>query len=196
MKPLELLWSKFPDFWSRHNTLHVDDLARNFALNPLNGVQCSAWMRADTASSERSGASAVSKGHGDRELLLLGFYLKHVATSGPSATVAATEAAAGGTTGETGAGTGSSGGGSRTSTSVGGGGERGGERGVGGRGGEGGGEGGGSSGGGGAGSVNLLLWDHKMWRETALGLLMASGEGVGGASGMASGTGDQSGGHP
>lgn len=33
VKALEIIWRKFPQ-WNQHNTLHVDDLSRNFALNP------------------------------------------------------------------------------------------------------------------------------------------------------------------
>lgn len=33
VKPLKILWDKHPH-WTEKNTLHVDDLARNFALNP------------------------------------------------------------------------------------------------------------------------------------------------------------------
>jgi hypothetical protein len=34
VKPLELIWRKFPERYSAANTVHVDDLSRNFALNP------------------------------------------------------------------------------------------------------------------------------------------------------------------
>ena len=33
VKPLKIIWDKHPS-WTASNTLHVDDLARNFALNP------------------------------------------------------------------------------------------------------------------------------------------------------------------
>lgn len=32
VKPLQIIWDKFPH-WNSHNTVHVDDLRRNFALN-------------------------------------------------------------------------------------------------------------------------------------------------------------------
>eukprot|EP01041_Mallomonas_annulata_P009157 gene9157-18972_t len=38
VKPLQIIWSKFPDRWSRRNTVHVDDVARNFYLNPQSGL--------------------------------------------------------------------------------------------------------------------------------------------------------------
>ena len=103
VKPLELLWAKVRAFpivtstvficesiglcvqvpeWNIHNTLHVDDLSRNFALNPRNGIKCSAWYR----DSAETSASSVTSSYGseDTELLLLSKYLCHVATE-PSA---------------------------------------------------------------------------------------------------------------
>lgn len=39
VKPLELIWRQFGrEQYSERNTIHVDDIARNFALNPHNGV--------------------------------------------------------------------------------------------------------------------------------------------------------------
>lgn len=38
VKPLELIWRKFPH-WNATNTVHVDDLARNFALNAQSGLR-------------------------------------------------------------------------------------------------------------------------------------------------------------
>eukprot|EP00920_Eleutheroschizon_duboscqi_P012296 GHVT01029427.1.p1 GENE.GHVT01029427.1~~GHVT01029427.1.p1 ORF type:complete len:121 (-),score=16.29 GHVT01029427.1:111-473(-) len=43
VKPLELIWTKFPNTWGPHNTIHVDDLARNFAMNPTNGIKVSSF---------------------------------------------------------------------------------------------------------------------------------------------------------
>ena len=42
VKPLEFIWRRFPDFYDRRNTVHVDDLSRNFVLNPANGLKCTA----------------------------------------------------------------------------------------------------------------------------------------------------------
>eukprot|EP00922_Rhytidocystis_sp_ex-Travisia-forbesii_P028025 GHVS01041143.1.p1 GENE.GHVS01041143.1~~GHVS01041143.1.p1 ORF type:complete len:474 (-),score=115.55 GHVS01041143.1:277-1698(-) len=67
VKALEVIWSKFPDRWGPHNTLHVDDLAKNFAMNPQNGVKVSAYRTA--------------KRSGDRELLKLAEYLQQVAAA-------------------------------------------------------------------------------------------------------------------
>jgi len=38
VKPLGVIWGKFPH-WSRTNTLMVDDLRRNFIMNPQNGLK-------------------------------------------------------------------------------------------------------------------------------------------------------------
>ncbi|KEP63117.1 UNVERIFIED_CONTAM: HAD hydrolase, family IIID protein [Hammondia hammondi] len=65
VKALELIWRKFPEFWNASNTVHVDDLSRNFFFNPQNGIKVSAYRR--------------EKRSQDRELLLLSVYLKLVA---------------------------------------------------------------------------------------------------------------------
>jgi ubiquitin-like domain-containing CTD phosphatase 1 len=44
VKPLQLIWSKFPQYGS-HNTIHIDDLAHNFALNLKSGLKCRAYIR-------------------------------------------------------------------------------------------------------------------------------------------------------
>lgn len=38
VKALELIWRKFPGRWSDRNTVHIDDLRRNFVLNPQSGL--------------------------------------------------------------------------------------------------------------------------------------------------------------
>jgi len=44
VKPMELIWSNLPGF-DATNTVHVDDLKRNFALNPNEGIQVEGWYR-------------------------------------------------------------------------------------------------------------------------------------------------------
>ena len=66
VKPLELIWRKFPR-WSVRNTAHVDDLTRNFALNPTAGIKVKAYYR-KKASARR-----------DAELLGLSRYLADLA---------------------------------------------------------------------------------------------------------------------
>eukprot|EP00752_Nemacystus_decipiens_P002670 g2498.t1 len=67
VKPLKIIWDKHPR-WNASNTLHVDDLARNFALNPKNGVKVKAFRR-------RNGRLPTD----DDELMLLARYLVLVA---------------------------------------------------------------------------------------------------------------------
>ncbi|KAI9446705.1 HAD subfamily IIID h [Lactarius indigo] len=68
VKPLRIIWNHFPQF-SGKNTIHVDDLGRNFALNPKQGLKISAFKDAHT-----------SRAMADRELDDLARYLLHVAT--------------------------------------------------------------------------------------------------------------------
>lgn len=42
VKPLEIIWERFPTF-GPHNTVHVDDLCRNFYLNQRSGIEVSPW---------------------------------------------------------------------------------------------------------------------------------------------------------
>ncbi|KAL3827545.1 hypothetical protein ACHAXA_002042 [Cyclostephanos tholiformis] len=67
VKPLQIIWSKFPQ-WNSHNTVHLDDLARNFALNLGSGLKCTAYYRR-------------KKGRKDAELLGLGRFLELLATN-------------------------------------------------------------------------------------------------------------------
>ncbi|KAJ1937993.1 hypothetical protein GGF37_004980 [Kickxella alabastrina] len=48
VKPLEFIWSRFPQHYSSQNTIHIDDLSRNFALNYQNGLKIRPFKRADT----------------------------------------------------------------------------------------------------------------------------------------------------
>ncbi|KAJ2491935.1 hypothetical protein IWW37_001907 [Coemansia sp. RSA 2050] len=48
VKPLEFIWARFPDHYGPHNTIHVDDLSRNFALNWQNGLKIRAFKRGDS----------------------------------------------------------------------------------------------------------------------------------------------------
>jgi len=67
VKPLQLIWAKAA-FWDASNTVHVDDLSRNFALNPKSGIKCRAYHR---------GAADAPR---DVELPLLAAYLSKIAT--------------------------------------------------------------------------------------------------------------------
>ena len=69
VKPLQLIWSKFADRWSSKNTVHIDDLGRNFALNLGSGIKISAYYR------------KKSSARRDAELLGLLRYLEELAQS-------------------------------------------------------------------------------------------------------------------
>lgn len=71
VKPLQIIWSKFPH-WGSHNTAHVDDLSRNFALNLGSGLKVSGFYRKKPKSSR------------DTELLGLAKYLEQLATANVS----------------------------------------------------------------------------------------------------------------
>lgn len=68
VKALEIIWAKFPN-WNRTNTIHVDDLSRNFALNPKNGLKIPAFK------------NALQTRNTDRVLMRLAKYLTLIATS-------------------------------------------------------------------------------------------------------------------
>ena len=66
VKPLQIIWSKFPQ-WGAFNTVHLDDLSRNFALNQLSGLKVKAYYR------------KKSSGKRDIELVMLSHYLAELA---------------------------------------------------------------------------------------------------------------------
>ncbi|ETV75995.1 HAD hydrolase, family IIID, variant 2 [Aphanomyces astaci] len=66
VKALDIIWRSFPGRWHAKNTLHVDDLERNFKLNPLNGIVISRY--------DCQHAHAPD----DQELVHLAKYLLHV----------------------------------------------------------------------------------------------------------------------
>jgi ubiquitin-like domain-containing CTD phosphatase 1 len=70
VKPLQIIWSKFTDRWGCHNTVHIDDLSRNFALNINSGLKIKAYYR-----------KKASSGRRDVELLGLTRYLIRLAQS-------------------------------------------------------------------------------------------------------------------
>ena len=78
VKPLQIIWSKFPDRWGTHNTVHIDDLSRNFALNLDNGLQCKAYHRKKKTNS----VTTSTHGRRDRELVGLSQYLVQLVESG------------------------------------------------------------------------------------------------------------------
>jgi len=66
IKPLELIWHRLPQF-NASNTVHVDDLARNFAFNPQCGLKIKPYKNCTEARST------------DRELLYMSVYLSLIA---------------------------------------------------------------------------------------------------------------------
>lgn len=66
-KPLGVVWGKYPDFYSKHNTIMFDDLRRNFLMNPSSGLKIRAYRNCHDNRST------------DRELLHLSKYLKLIA---------------------------------------------------------------------------------------------------------------------
>ncbi|WVW84647.1 HAD hydrolase, family IIID [Kwoniella bestiolae CBS 10118] len=69
VKPLAYFWAHFPH-WSAKNTVHIDDLSRNFALNPGEGLKIRAFNKA-----------GQPDGLADKELSRLGNYLVKIATT-------------------------------------------------------------------------------------------------------------------
>ncbi|EJD02204.1 HAD IIID h [Fomitiporia mediterranea MF3/22] len=68
VKPLKIIWNLFPQY-NASNTIHVDDLGRNFALNPGEGLKISAFKDAHTPRALE-----------DRELEKLARYMVHIAS--------------------------------------------------------------------------------------------------------------------
>lgn len=67
VKPLGVIWGKFPDVYTSKNTIMFDDIRRNFLMNPQNGLRIKAFRE------------AAKNMHKDRELLRLSRYLKIIA---------------------------------------------------------------------------------------------------------------------
>jgi len=68
VKALEIIWTKMPHYNAR-NTIHVDDLGRNFAMNPENGLKIKPFKYAEVMKQT------------DQELLYLKEYLLQIADS-------------------------------------------------------------------------------------------------------------------
>ncbi|KAI0064716.1 HAD IIID h [Artomyces pyxidatus] len=68
VKALQIIWNHFPQYNAK-NTIHIDDLGRNFALNPRQGLKIAPFRDAYTQHAQA-----------DRELDNLGRYLLYIAT--------------------------------------------------------------------------------------------------------------------
>ena len=71
VKSLGIIWEQFKGQWGAHNTVHVDDLGRNFALNPQSGLKIKAYRNAHENRAK------------DKELLFLAQYLVYIARRVP-----------------------------------------------------------------------------------------------------------------
>ncbi|KNE70129.1 HAD hydrolase, family IIID [Allomyces macrogynus ATCC 38327] len=69
VKPLAVIWARFPGVYTARNSLHVDDVRRNFVLNPRNGIKVVPWYVGKTSK------GAVK----DTECTRVAQYLLHVA---------------------------------------------------------------------------------------------------------------------
>lgn len=74
VKALEIIWRKFPQRWNAQNTIHIDDISRNFALNPQSGLKIHPFRNAPVSRAT------------DRELPKLDRYLTLIATLEPDFT--------------------------------------------------------------------------------------------------------------
>lgn len=66
-KGLAVIWGKFPEYYSAKNTIHFDDLRRNFIMNPQNGLMIRPFRK------------CLKYRATDRELLRLIDYLQAIA---------------------------------------------------------------------------------------------------------------------
>lgn len=67
VKPLAVIWGKYPTVYTAKNTIMFDDIRRNFLMNPQNGLRIRAFREAHLNRDK------------DRELLHLAKYLKDIA---------------------------------------------------------------------------------------------------------------------
>lgn len=67
VKPLAVIWGKFPNQYTPKNTIMFDDTRRNFLMNPQNGLKIKAFRE------------AFKNRETDQELLHLSKYLKKIA---------------------------------------------------------------------------------------------------------------------
>lgn len=67
VKPLGVIWGKFPNSYNKHNTIMFDDIRRNFLMNPKNGLKIRPFREAHL------------NWEMDKELLHLAEYLDEIA---------------------------------------------------------------------------------------------------------------------
>jgi hypothetical protein len=71
VKPLHLIWAKYPHLWGKHNTIHVDDLERNFVLNKSSGIVIRPFNRPEKQRPTSSDAKALIEGVDESHMDLL-----------------------------------------------------------------------------------------------------------------------------
>ena len=49
VKPLSVIWKRFPECYNPTNTIHIDDMISNFQLNPQNGIHISPYKESSTS---------------------------------------------------------------------------------------------------------------------------------------------------
>ena len=88
VKALQIIWDKYPQLWNAKNTVHVDDLSRNFVLNPKNGIKIHAFKVILPNSFyffkfkiKTKNQNAPTSRANDKELLFLRKYLTDLANS-------------------------------------------------------------------------------------------------------------------
>lgn len=74
VKALKIIWTHYPQY-NATNTIHIDDLSRNFALNPGEGLKIAPFRDCHTTHAMQ-----------DQELPLLGLYLQFLANGVPDFT--------------------------------------------------------------------------------------------------------------
>lgn len=67
VKPLGVIWGKFPENYSKRNTIMFDDIRRNFLMNPKNGLKIRPFREAHL------------NWEMDKELLHLSVYIYEIA---------------------------------------------------------------------------------------------------------------------
>lgn len=67
VKPLQLIW-ELNNKWNASNTIHIDDLEKNFVYNPQSGFVCSQYVRKNSKK--------------DKELIEIAGYLEHIVATG------------------------------------------------------------------------------------------------------------------
>jgi len=68
VKPLKVIWDKFPEFYTHKNTIMFDDLKRNFLMNPQNGLRIEPYKNAHSNRTK------------DKELYKLSIYLRKISS--------------------------------------------------------------------------------------------------------------------